>query len=90
MKHVIKIDKPYADAIAEGRKTFEVRINDRGYNAGDLVVFIVKDDGFTVLGHPIADKKYVITYVHSGLGMADRYVAFSIRAAGKEEEVGTE
>ena len=37
MEHVIKILEPYADAIVEGRKKFEVRKNDRGYNAGDTV-----------------------------------------------------
>ena len=44
MKHELKIYKQYADAIIEGKKTFEVRYNDRGYNAGDTVVFEVIDE----------------------------------------------
>lgn len=79
MTHVIKIQRPYADAIAEGRKKFEVRLNDRGYNAGDLISFIVKDDSFTVLTHPINGKTYQITYVHSGLGLQAGYVVFGIK-----------
>lgn len=39
MKHIIKIKELYADAIYDGRKNFEVRENDRGYNAGDIVKF---------------------------------------------------
>lgn len=39
MTYEIKIKEAYADAIVDGRKNFEVRYNDRGYNAGDLVQF---------------------------------------------------
>ena len=77
MIHVIKIQKPYADAIADGRKNFEVRLNDRGYNAGDFVRFIVKDGELTLLSHPL-DGDYRITYVHSGLGLQEGYVVFGI------------
>ena len=78
MIHVIKIQKPYADAIADGRKNFEVRLNDRGYNAGDFVSFIVKDGEFTLLSHPLGGVHYRITYVHSGLGLQEGYVVFGI------------
>ena len=37
MHHDLKIEEPYYQAIIEGKKTFEVRYNDRGYNAGDSV-----------------------------------------------------
>lgn len=33
MTHDLKIQKQFADAVLDGRKTFEVRSNDRGYNA---------------------------------------------------------
>ena len=82
MLHVIKIKEQYADAIADGRKNFEVRINDRGYNAGDQVAFIVKDKyDITDLSHPLNDKKFDITYVHSGLGLESGYVDFGIAQA---------
>lgn len=85
MEHVLKILKPYADAIAEGKKNFEVRLNDRGYNAGDEVSFIVKEGGFTIFNHPLCDKKFKITYVHSGLGLKDEYVVFGIKELKREE-----
>lgn len=37
MEHELKCDIPYFDAVKDGRKTFELRYNDRGYQAGDLV-----------------------------------------------------
>ena len=38
MKHDLKVWPSYFEAIAEGRKRFEIRDNrDRGFNAGDAV-----------------------------------------------------
>ena len=86
--HVIKIKEQYADAIADGRKNYEVRINDRGYNAGDQVAFIVKDNyDITDLSHPLNDKKFDITYVHSGLGLESGYVVFGISEAIEEKPI---
>ena len=78
MTHEIKIVKSYADAIVDGRKKFEVRLNDRGYNAGDKVKFLVREDGFENYDHPLYECIYDITYVHSGLGMKENYVVFGI------------
>lgn len=79
MIHELKIRKQFADAIVENRKTFEVRINDRGFNAGDLVRFTVTDE---VTGkkvdHPINKRTYEITYVLSGYGIRDGFVVFGI------------
>lgn len=35
--HVLKIDPVYFDAVVSGRKTFEIRFNDRNFLEGDLV-----------------------------------------------------
>ena len=87
MKHVIKILEPYADAIEEGRKTFEVRYNDRGYNAGDEVTFLVVEDDKTCVGyHPLERKRFEITYVHSGLGMEYGYVVFGLKEKPRKGE----
>lgn len=86
MLHIIKILKPYADAVVEGRKTFEVRLNDRGYNCGDFVQFRVFEDGLQWRNHPLTDMTFRITYVHSGLGLQEGYVVFGI----EKVEEGTE
>lgn len=86
MLHTIKILEPYADAIVDGRKNFEVRLNDRGYNAGDEVAFIIKNDhDFTNLIHPLNNRHFKITYVHSGLGLQDGYVVFGIKEVGEDK-----
>ena len=37
MHHELKILSPYFDAVISGRKTFEIRQDDRGFQAGDSV-----------------------------------------------------
>jgi len=37
-KHVLKVWPDFFEAIHDGRKTFEVRKNDRGYHVGDVLV----------------------------------------------------
>lgn len=80
--HKIKIQESYADAIVEGRKTFEVRLNDRGYNAGDFVQFQVVEQRLSVLcntTHKLNNMQFVITYVYSGKGLDSQYVVFGIK-----------
>lgn len=91
MTHNIKIQLQYADAIIDGRKTFEVRKNDRGYNAGDKVKFDVVSyvNELTMYHcpkHPLNNAIYEITYVHSGLGLKKDYVVFGIKEY-KEQDV---
>lgn len=86
--HKVKIYESYADAVLSGEKTFEIRNNDRGYQKGDHLRFEVKDDRgvYGILTHGLNDKEYEITYVHSGLGMADGYVALAIKAVEGRKE----
>lgn len=37
MHHELKIWPAFYEAVSDGRKTFEVRLNDRGFQAGDTV-----------------------------------------------------
>lgn len=79
--HYLKIAEDYADSIACGNKTYEVRYNDRDYQKGDIIEFKVMCRGSDYdrkLGHWLDGKQYRITHVHSGLGMAERYVVLGI------------
>ena len=87
MVHYIKIKECYADAILEGKKTFEVRLNDRGYNCGDYVCFLVFDEGIRQPRHNLDGELFRITYVHSGLGMQEGYVVFGIERVDKRSDV---
>lgn len=85
MTHNLKIRDQFADAVLNGEKTFEVRYNDRGYNKGDRIVFTVIDDVTIPIKHPLNNNVYEITYVLSGWGIEEAYVAFSIKRVGEEE-----
>ena len=81
MVHAIKIRESFADAVNRGDKTFEVRKNDRGYQKGDTVRFIVlyDSDGCKMVSHPLMKKEYEITYVLNGWGIEDGYCVFGIK-----------
>lgn len=79
--HEVKIYESYADAVLSGEKNFEIRFNDRGYQKGDRLKFtVMADSGYRIFAHGLNEKEYEITYVHSGLGMANNYVALAIKA----------
>lgn len=81
MKHTIKIKESFAEAVLDGDKTFEVRKNDRGYQKGDSIKFIVlyDSDGCEMIDHPLSKCLYEITYVLSGWGIEDGYCVFGIK-----------
>lgn len=80
--HDLKLNQLYYHAVKDGDKTFEVRKNDRNFQAGDLIHFrIVNDDG-NDLGNEIPEY-FIISYVLKDFeGLADNYVAFSIKKLG--------
>lgn len=78
MLHELKLREDFADAITDGRKTFEVRRNDRGFQTGDRVRFNVVDAlGFETV-HPLNRREMRITYVLSGWGIKEGYVVFGV------------
>lgn len=74
--HKLKIQQCYLENILNGRKTFEIRYNDRDYQVGDRIWFLVAD-------RDIESCKYKITYIHAGLGLKDGYVALAIQKEGE-------
>ena len=82
--HTIKIIDDFADAVASGDKTFEIRKNDRGYQKGDFVRFVVVDKSGIEIKHPLCEWRkhtYEITYVINGWGLENGYVVFGIKEA---------
>lgn len=76
--HELKLLIHFCDDVAEGRKTFEIRENDRGFQAGDHIHFQAVDDTGCKISHPINSLVFKITYVLSGYGLRDGYVAFAM------------
>lgn len=86
MLHHLKIKEEFADAIVRGDKTFEIRINDRGFQKGDLIEFItVQEDLPFPDCHPIHNRTYEITYVMNGWGLKNGYVVLGIREMAQKE-----
>ncbi len=83
MDHRVKIETKYLRRILNGEKTFEVRFNDRDYQAGDTLHFEEQRED-TLCRDNSTRKK--ITYVHSGLGMKDNYVVLGL---AEDEYYGT-
>ena len=82
--HEIKIQQEFVVPILDGRKTFEIRLNDRGYKLDDYVRFKpVDEEGNPLINYPAAEtikrKLYKITYSISNFGMKDGYIVFGIR-----------
>lgn len=76
--HLLKILKQYADEVAAGNKMFEVRKNDRNFQKGDHVQFLVIDHNGL---HDVDKTMYEITYVLADFptGLKKGYVVFGIR-----------
>lgn len=79
MKHYLKLNIIFCDAVNNGEKTFEVRKNDRGFQKGDKIEFIPVDDFGKRKPHAIATKEYLITYVLTGWGIENEYCVFAIK-----------
>ena len=79
--HNLKLAERFADAIMSGEKNFEVRINDRGFQKGDLVQFhvISEDAPYNEIEHPVNDVYFEITYVLTGFVIDKDYCIFGIR-----------
>lgn len=89
MNHELKIWPQFYQAVVDGKKTFEVRENDRGFQAGDTVSLmefdpkiVEKQDGHTghfykeVMGYIYSEKlHFTIGYV---LPIDDKRVVFSL------------
>lgn len=73
MVHYIKILPEYYEAVISGRKTFEVRCNDRRYRVGDSLVMQEADDAGKLTGRSIVCKvTYILTdhkYVKDGFAI---------------------
>lgn len=83
--HELKIQEEFADAVYVGDKTFELRYNDRGYQKGDLIKFQVMD-GLFEENHLLNTKVFEITYVISGWGLKEGWVALAIREVEGDKE----
>lgn len=60
--HLIKLNEKYCDAVYNQKKLYEIRLNDRNYEVGDLVVFRPWKDNCDHI-HPLASCLWEITHL---------------------------
>ena len=77
-RHKLRIKEEFANAIITGEKNFEIRKNDRGFQRGDFIEFVVVDDKGVAQHHEIDENLYKINYVMNGYGLKNGYVVFGI------------
>lgn len=75
--HTLKLEECFCEAVVTGKKCFEIRKNDRGFQPGDTIEFIPVSNGLATI-NVISNHRYRITYVLSGWGLKNGYVAFGI------------
>lgn len=79
MKHELKLQPRFAEDIREGRKTFEIRRDDRGYKLGDVLTFT--DLGKEPYGMPSYEVVYKLTHEDFPDGIPAGYCVLGIRKA---------
>lgn len=84
--HELKLDINFCDDVLSGRKNFEIRYNDRGYQTGDHIRFTPVDEDDIEEYHKVWQKEYEITYVLAGWGLKDNYVVFGIKEVKDEQK----
>jgi ASC-1-like (ASCH) protein len=75
--HKLKLDIEFCDAVLNGNKSFEIRINDRGFQKGDRIKFTPVRGSLPIV-HEISKAIFEITYVLNGHGLKEDYVCLAI------------
>ncbi len=83
--HELKLNIEFCDAVLSGKKSFEIRKNDRGFQKGELIRFKPVNNSGKAICHEIENCTYKITYILSGWGLKDDYVALAIRKETDDE-----
>lgn len=84
--HLLKLNINFCDDVLSGKKSFEIRKNDRGFQTGDIIKFIPCDNNIGTVSHKIAERKFKITYILNGWGIKNDYVVLSIKEISGFEE----
>ena len=75
IKHELKILPQYMEAVITGRKTFELRKNDRDFQVGDVFILREWENGAYTGRHFIQSISYVLKDCPE-YGLADGYCVF--------------
>lgn len=83
MDHKLKVRREPLENMFNGTKHAEIRFNDRDYQVGDVCFLFSLDklnrNNPQIFEDTKPDGSYIISHIHSGLGMAENYVILSFR-----------
>ena len=82
--HDLKIEEQYYIDVCSGKKTFELRKNDRDYQVGDYVIFNVIKEGGIYQTQDIYKITYVLKDVEK-YGLNKEYCIFSLKKMLEEK-----
>lgn len=80
MTHELKLNRRFFHAVASGKKTFEIRKDDRGYKVGDILILKEWDDIMSNYSGRSCMRQ--ITYIYNGngqYGLARSYVVLALK-----------
>ncbi len=83
--HCLKVTPEFFPAIACGDKNFEVRVNDRNFKTGDMLVLQEWDNGYT---REAVTKIVTYTLYGGRFGVQDGYVVMGLRDYSQSEGEG--
>lgn len=82
--HDLWVGESFYRPISTGEKTFVISENDKCFQRGDFIRFAVSTDDPVDPPHKM-DALYEITYVMSGWGLKNGFVALGIRRSEEAE-----
>ena len=87
MHHELKIEPQFFEAVLDGRKTFEIRRNDRGFQAGDTVTLMEYTPYKALSGGRLTGRRVTATVGYViGYEQKEGFVVFSLINVQKESE----
>lgn len=82
-EHDLKTWPEYFDEVIAGRKTFEVRVNDRDYRVGDTL--LLREYAPEISRYSGRVTRQIVTYTMSGrFGIDPKYVIMGLRVIDGE------
>jgi hypothetical protein len=86
--HCLKVWSEYFGALVSGKKTFEVRKDDRGFRAGDLLVLQEWDPARRAYTGEMISKEVLYVLPGGGFGIAPDHVVMSLATYPKTNSDG--
>lgn len=88
-EHKLKTVNPHYQAVQDGRKTFEIRFNDRDYRVGDFLHLCEWDEGRFTGRNVWRRVSHIVTWGEF-VGLAAGYVALALDGAYSSVETRTD